>query len=234
MTERPPRELSPENLKNLIDDINNFREEECKEYLGLVPHLLIRGSFRDNRDIIRIKTEYRHHSGDSDYIISANVSANGRSCPRVYVWEIKAPQCYVFEKRTANRAQPSLDLIQAETQLPSYYDDLKRDPETLSEEFGVSSSEDLCFGGIIIGCNRTKVRRETNPTEIDILFNRAIRCRNYLYEHAKGSIRLILWDEIHIYLSADRVQALSRGPETASPFETPRITSDTISVFGNE
>lgn len=119
---KPSNELYSD-LKSYIDDTQH-REEECIQYLKYVPHLLIRDSFGKHSDIIRVKTEYRHHTGDSDYIISAHVSANGRKCARAYVWEIKAPQCFVFSKETENRSCPSRDLIQAENQLLHYYDDL--------------------------------------------------------------------------------------------------------------
>jgi len=234
MTERTSAELCEE-LKRLIDDTQHHNEEECKEYLKYVPGLFIRDSFRDNRNILRIKTEYRHHTGDSDYIISANVSANGIGCARAYVWEIKAPQCFVFRKTNENRAEPSPDLIQAETQLLHYYDDLKHQTKYLFEEFKVPLAEDLCFGGIIIGCNRTKVERAENETEMNTLFNRAIRCRNYFYEHAKGTIKLMLWDEILPFLSGgEYIHTEHKRVEAASPYEAPRISPDTISVFGDE
>ena len=69
---------------------------------------------------------------------------------------------------------------------------------------------------------------------MDILYSRAIRCRNYFYEHAKGTIRLILWDEIAEALSEKHIFEEYKSVEVASPFETPQITPDTISVFGDE
>ena len=233
MSAIPQEELTRENLQRHINELVHHREEQCKQYLKLIPQTLIRDQLLSSTDIIRIKTEYRHHTGDSDYIISARVNANGRICPRAYVWEVKSPQSWIFEKKTNERAQPSIHLISAETQLLTYYDDLKKSPESLSETFGVNSTEDLCFGGIIIGSERTKVKDAADVAEVEELYNRSMRCRNYLYEHAKGMIRIMHWDEVLRILSLERFNAVTKVSRTPVNIQAPTVDPDTISIYTN-
>jgi hypothetical protein len=134
-------------------------------------------------ELVYLETEYREHSGDSDYVISAQVQeSSGVQRVKAYVWESKAPQCYIFERDTDNRLKPSQDLVQAENQLLHYYLDLKGS-EPSRDEFGVTTSDDFCLGGIIIGCNRTRVRGdyEESQTLPQSLANKkdSVRARRY-------------------------------------------------------
>jgi len=215
-------------LKKLIDDREHFREKECGEYLEYVPGILARDQLIQ---VKCIEPEYRLHTGDSDYVISAEANANGMRVIRAYVWDLKAPQCFVFEKSTLNKACPSEALIDAETKLLHYYDDFKY--SEARHDFGVLYAEDVYFGGIIIGCNRTKVKSEKDGARIDSLFSKAMRCRNYLYEHAKGGIRLMLWDQILDFIRGEEYKN-EHSIEEEYPFETQNIVPGTITVFGDE
>lgn len=186
-------------LKGLIDDVNN-RELECRQYLQYARYLLFR------EPVIKfeyVEHEYRGHGGISDYVISGRVrDESGIECVRAYVWELKAPQCFVFKKDTKNRLRPSEDLIQAENQLLHYYDELKGSDQ-FRAEFGVTHPDNVCLGGIIIGCDKTKVMGEYEEAKKAKLYEKAIRCRKLLYDPAK--IRLMLWNHILEHLEEKRI-----------------------------
>src|SRR5450759_553419 len=87
-------------------------EVECRNYLRYAKELLVRFT---PKEFIAAADEYRGHSGDSDYIIVCKVCDEaGITSNQAYIWEVKAPQCYVFEQDTMNRVKPSKDFISAE------------------------------------------------------------------------------------------------------------------------
>lgn len=172
-------------LKTLIYD-ENHRERQCRAFLKYTPNLL----FKEGGTAIRCDVEYRGHSGDSDYIVSGQGHESGIDCIRVYIWELKAPQCFVFKSDPSshNRLIPSMDLIQAENQLLNYYDEL-RGSSDFRDAFNISHFSNVRIGGIIIGCDRTKVEGEKVA-----LYDKAFRCRELLY--TCQSLRLMLWNTV--------------------------------------
>ena len=145
--------------------------------------------------------EYRGHSRDFDYIVVCKVCDEaGIQSNQAYIWEAKAPQCYVFEHDTQNRVKPSKDFVSAENQLLHYYEESKGSDQFRSE-FGITHPENVKIGGIIIGSRRTLVKSTTySPETAFILYTRALNLRRqYLYGHY--GIRVIIWDTIldHLY-----------------------------------
>jgi uncharacterized protein with HEPN domain len=139
--------------------------------------------------------EYRSNNGDSDYIISANIRDDcGVNIVRAYVWELKAPQCYIFEKDNENRLRPSKDLISAENQLLHYVHECKGNAQ-FREEFRVTHPDNVYFGGIIIGSNSKQVNGDYNQEKKNMLYEKAARIRaEYFYK--KIGIRLVTWDTV--------------------------------------
>lgn len=87
-------------LKSLID-ANENKEEECREFLQYAREALVRDTVLN---FVYIEKERRGNVGDSDYIISGKViDQTGVESVKAYVWELKAPQCYLFEKDNENR-----------------------------------------------------------------------------------------------------------------------------------
>jgi hypothetical protein len=190
MTDRP-HENRYDELKALIDD-ETKKEHECRKYLQYIPHYLFRETVVSYE---YRETEYRGHSGDSDYVISGKVKdESGFECVRAYIWELKAPQCYIFEKDTKNRLRPTKDLIQAENQLLHYYEEQKGSDQ-FRDEFKVTHPDNVCFGGIIIGCNRTLVKGDYNEKKKERLFQRTKTIRDKHFYRNSG-IRLVTWDTI--------------------------------------
>lgn len=183
-------------LRKLIEDTEH-REHECREFLQYAKETLIRDTVKE---FVYVEKERRGSSGDSDYIISCKIrDETGVESVKAYVWELKAPQCYIFEKDTENRIRPTPDLIRAENQLLHYYHE-QRGSEEFRHTFGVTHSDNVLFGGIIIGCRKTKVKGNYENTKKYKLFERALKIRKtYLYD--SHQIRILDWDYILEFLS---------------------------------
>jgi hypothetical protein len=178
-------------LKGLIDATEN-KEHECREYLQYAKEALVRDTVLR---FIYVEIERRATVGDSDYIISGKiVDEIGNECVKAYIWELKAPQCHIFEKDTENRLRPSKDLIQAENQLLNYYHENKGS-ELFRNNFGVTHSENVCFGGIIIGSHARRVKGDYEEAKKEKLIETAFMIRkNYIYDRL--NIRIMHWDYI--------------------------------------
>lgn len=170
------------------------KELKCREYLQYVDILLFRGYSVKK---IYNGTEFRGNYGDSDYLISAKYrDEGGVDCVRAYVWELKAPQCFIFDQVTNNRLQPSKDLIQAENQLLNYYCEL-RGSNLFLKRYKVTEDQ-VCFGGIIIGSDKKKVnplKDISDEEEIERLYSEAYSIRKTHF-YKPNEIRLISWDTI--------------------------------------
>jgi len=183
-------------LKVLIEAENN-NELKCRDYLKYVRDLLVdvtTASYIDEAE------EYRGHSGDSDYLIVCKAKDEGGiESNKAYIWEVKAPQCYLFEFDTQNRVRPTRDFISAENQLLHYWEE-RRGCEQFREEFNITHSNDVKLGGLIIGCKKTWVKSGNyEPSILEKLYRRALNLRtNHLYGHS--GIRVMIWDHILEFL----------------------------------
>jgi hypothetical protein len=192
-------------LRKLIEDQNN-REHECRKFLQYARETLVTDTVKE---FVYVEKERRGASGDSDYIISCKVSdAMGIESVKAYVWELKAPQCFIFEKDTESRLRPTSDLVQAENQLMHYHHEYK-DTADFRHEFGVTHPDNVLFGGIIIGCRKTRVRGNYEESKESKLFEKALAIRKrYIYD--QNQIRILTWDYILDFLKPS-------GPLQAEP-----------------
>ena len=183
-----------QSLYELMND-NSYREIECRVFLNSTKEKLVKGS--PNR-FLRFEPEYRGHTGDSDVIITCEVENDaGVRCIEAYIWEVKAPQCYVFEFDNMNRVKPTKDLISAENQLLHYYEEYRKS-DTFKQEFEITSSDNIYIGGIIIGQKSRLVKPNQNyrdRSKINGLYTRAINCRKEHFYKA-SRIDFIIWDRI--------------------------------------
>jgi hypothetical protein len=175
-------------LKALIEDVNN-KEIECRNYLQYAKDLLINDTALNYVDI---QDERPLNLGRSDYIVVAQVWHGGEICRRAYIWELKAPQCFLFIKDTESRLKPSEELVDAENKLLHYYHELKNGI-ILREQFEIMHQDDICLGGIIIGCEKNKVGGELTEARKKQLYHTAKATKEYLYGNL---IKLKTWDEI--------------------------------------
>jgi len=197
MTAKASSAEAYESLKRLMEDSHN-RELKCREYLKHAKYLLFREQVIEFK---YVETEYRGHSGDSDYVISGTVRLEqGYECVKAYVWELKTPQCYIFEKDNENRVCPTKDLVKAENQLLHYYHENKG-KEEFRKEFGVTHSDNVCLGGIIIGTGSRKINGDYEEDKKKKLYEKAMTIRN-LYFYNPHGIRLMTWDNVLEHLKA--------------------------------
>lgn len=109
-------------LEALINQ-EEHNETECGKYLQYTPNILFKKDTIINYGEIR-SVAYPGSLGVSDYVFVTKVhSDGGYECIRAYIWELKAPQCHIFQEdgRTDKRVMPSKELVTAENQLLHYY-----------------------------------------------------------------------------------------------------------------
>ena len=182
-------------LQDLISAPEN-KELECREFLQYAKGTLVSDTVIE---FVYVEKERRGTSGDSDYIVSCKVCNEiGVESVKAYIWELKAPQCYIFEKDTENRLRPTKELIQAENQLLHYYHENKGS-EQFKNDFGVTHSDNVLFGGIIIGCHAKRIKGDYPEEKKNKLFEKALMIRKkYIYDPLH--IRIVHWDYILDFL----------------------------------
>ncbi len=179
-------------LKKLIESDSN-KEEQCKKYLIKLENYLFRDKLINK---IKIDIEYRGNSGDSDIIISGITEDDlGTQYNEAFIWEAKAPQCFIFKKDNENRLKPSDDLVKAENQLLHYYLDQKNNQQFLND-FKIQDPKNVKIGGIIIGSSNTKIERKSEipHQRHESLFDKMFDTRKLLYK--SENIKLAHWDTI--------------------------------------
>ncbi len=166
-------------------------ELKCRPYLQYANNILIEHTLKSAVSHIEI----RAYSGDADLAVVADIVTDTGTIERVaYFWELKAPQCYLFEyDDSKRRCRPSPDLVKAENQLLHYVEEAIGS-ETSRVRLGVMKRNNIRPGGIIIGTQKTMLRKPSDPRDIE-LASAALALRlNHLY-HREG-IRVLLWDRI--------------------------------------
>jgi len=182
-------------LESLINETTNQRERECHRYLEKIPQILLRNPFFD---ISSVQSGYATPSGISDYIVAAKVSTEGGyNCRRAYIWELKSPQCFIFEKDTRSRVRPTKELISAENQLLHYYQDCKG-MDIFRDQFEITCQDEIYMGGIIIGSERTQVDVTEgfyDDSTKQYLYMKALRVRERNF-YSCCNIKVYTWNAI--------------------------------------
>lgn len=190
-------------LQRLIDDQEN-RELECRAFLRYAKDLLVLPDIADR--FVDVEIERIEYLGRSDYLVVANVFRSGDRYIRAYLWELKAPQCFIYEEDTRTRLKPSQDFVDAENQLLNYYYGLKENA-IFRQQYEICAASDISLGGIIIGCERTKVRGNYTEAEKISRYNIAKRVKDQLYD---GKIKVRTWDEICSFIGDQRRENVIR------------------------
>ncbi|MGI3128736.1 hypothetical protein [Nitratireductor sp. PBL-C9] len=167
------------------------RELQCRSYLVHAEHLLIEKTLRSTVQHI----EVRSYMGDADLILAADVlNDTGQSERVAFLWELKAPQCHLFEyDDNKHRCRPTLDLVKAENQLLHYVDEAVAN-ENVRNRLGVPLRANIRPGGIIIGTQKSLLRAPKNARDIEKAAT-ALRLRQERFYSAQG-IRILLWDRV--------------------------------------
>jgi hypothetical protein len=214
-------------LNGLISSPNRT-ERERRKYLHFASTLLFREDVL--RKIVYVEPEVITSSGISDYVISGYIGNNPLTSDliKTYVWELKAPQCFLFEKDNENRLRPTFDLVDAENQLLYYYDDLKGN-ETLKNRFRVSHSDNVCIGGIIIGSWQNVVNGQYDEGKKAILYQSALKIREkYFYGRV---IRLLTWNDVLENIGGGYKGIVKMNSNQSYVFQTPITPKDTLSIY---
>jgi hypothetical protein len=183
-----------EDFKALIEYDGGQNEIECGNYLHhaiayLLPMTVIESNF-DRED--------RNFFGNTDFVISAKLiddASTEAMC--AFIWELKAPQCYLLEKDdNRNRFRPTMDLVKAENQLLHYYQEAI-DNDGFRQRFGVMDRQNIRLGGIIIGRSDRLARsyEERDKPSMDT----ALKVRKEYFYSSRG-IRLFNWDRLLTFI----------------------------------
>jgi len=186
-------------LKNKIAVEGTHNEGECAALLKEVSYVLLP---TEQGHIIYTDTEQIAHAGRIDVLVYADCRQTSGSYRRVlYLWELKAPQLPLFLIDTASRAQPSKDLYDAENQLLHYHDSL-RNNDSFRSTNGIGASDDIKFGGIVIGRSSSYVKNTAgiNDEKAMNLAEQTLRIRQRLFYDPHG-IKIWTWDTVASSLS---------------------------------
>lgn len=176
-----------EAFKALVDEPLDHKERECQDFLIHAAGLLIPSA---PTQIVELK-EDRNFFGRADFIIGAEIS-DGALPPakHAYIWELKAPQCHLFEFGTQNRCNPTVAFLQAENQLLHYFHEASGN-DRFRQRMNVMDQDNIHIGGIVIG---TRARMLRGSNENNKAHTALIVRQKYLYK-AFG-IRVLTWDAI--------------------------------------
>lgn len=215
-------------LKNLIDSSETQDELECRKYLGYAEEFLFKKDTLKKR--LYSERELPMYTGKTDYVISGIIGNNpyfDPKCVKAYVWEFKAPQCYVFRKETENRLCPTKELFEAENQLLNYYHALKYNL-TLVDRFKAGHPKNVFIGGIIIGSSERLVKGELEEEKKKEMLKEAYDIRkSYFYDQT--DLYLVTWSDVLDYLNKKYVNLTKDSINPKHTFKASRLTERTIS-----
>jgi hypothetical protein len=187
-----------ETLKAYVNEPRKHREKECGNYLIHAAELLLPGS---PTQVVNV-SEDRNFFGGTDFVISAEIRDDtNRTARHAYIWELKAPQCFLFEMDTRNRCRPTHAFLQGENQLLHYFYESSGN-DRFRERVRVIEHENIHIGGLVIGTRERILKGSLEIQKADT----ALKIReNYLYRaHA---IRVLTWDRILDFLRPDSFTA---------------------------
>ena len=216
-------------LKNLIDSSDTQDELECRKYLGYAEEFVFKRDVLETR--LYSERELPTNMGVTDYVISGiigNTPYLYPDCVKAYVWEFKAPQCFVFKKETENRLCPTKELFGAENQLLNYYHALKYDL-TLVNRFKAGHPENVFIGGIIIGSRERLVKGNLEAEKKEALLKEAFNIRNS-YFYAQTGLCLVTWNDLLDYLSKKYVNLTKESAFPRYTFIDDKLKKGTISI----
>ena len=185
-------QLAYKSFSTLVSEDKRKTELECGNFLHhAVFYLLPTQPIQ-----VYMEKEHRNFFGSSDFIVAARLrNDQGREENYAYIWELKAPQSFLFEADdNKNRFRPTLDFVKAENQLLHYYSEAEGN-NSFRERYRVLNTKNIRMGGIIIG-RSDRLAKGLGASGLDEQnVTKALSVReNYLY--AAYKIRILTWDAI--------------------------------------
>jgi hypothetical protein len=236
-SENLTREQLIRDLSILVNHQDNQNENECGKILEnpeIASVLLPLGV----KQII-VDTQLRTSSGDADFLICIEESvASGDIVRRLFVWELKAPQVFLFRTETNGRAGPTKELYSAENQLLHYHKYISGSTEDRTK-YKILHPDDVKFGGIIIGKKANFVENKRSTLKEDHalrIAETARKIREKMFYEFLG-IKLFTWDNIverleSITLSHQKHEqtkietiSLEEGPSISGSVDLPHINN---------
>lgn len=202
-----------ERLRKQIERQDTHTERECGECLKHIARVLLPAF---DVTITYVAQEQRVSTGSIDLIVIADAVRPGNNVRHeAFVWELKAPQLYLFQMETQSRACPTPELFKAENQLLHYRDEVAKSGK-LQQRWGVWPDH-VNFGGIIIGRDDRMVKPETkkNPKALQ-LASEALEIRELVF-YKNNNIELWTWDKVLAIAESQTIshQKITGDPETA-------------------
>jgi hypothetical protein len=211
-------------LTPLVAESSRRTETECGDLLATPSAASLLLPFGVHA--IFTSAELRTASGDLDLLIGFEERRPGGSVHRcLTIWELKAPQAYLYKIETKSRACPSPDLLAAENQLMHYHAHV-RDDETTRRQFSITHRDDVRIGGIVMGRSDTFVQA-TGAMSVDDARRLAGVCRDIRQDAFYGQLRLNTWDDIIFQLNistASHYSIPAPGSSDIHPSEGPPIS----------
>lgn len=148
---------------NALVETNDRRtERQCQHYLHYAAGLLLPTTPISLSTVL----EERSYFGSADFIISAEILSDTNQVIRAaYIWELKAPQCYLFEEDNKNRCRATEDFLSAENQL-LHYAHQAMGVQTFRSRMNVMHHNNIRIGGIIIGTRNRFMRNSTGSKDL--------------------------------------------------------------------
>jgi hypothetical protein len=181
-----------DDFSDLVTTEGRKTEVECGNYLYHALFYLLPSQPVE----VYMEREHRNFFGSSDFIVSAKLrNDQGREVNYAYIWELKAPQSFLFEPDdNRNRFRPTQDFIKAENQLLHYYSEAEGS-SSFRERYKVMTAKNIRMGGIIIGRTDRFARGLGSSVLDEQNVTKALSVReNYLY--TTYGIRILTWDTI--------------------------------------
>lgn len=189
----PEVKLAVEELRTQIERQDAHTERECGECLKHIARVLL-PTF--DVTITYVDQEQRVSTGRVDLIVIADAVRPGNNVRReAFIWELKAPQLYLFQIETQDRACPTSELFKAENQLLHYRDEVAKSGH-LRQRWGITSPDHVNFGGIIMGRDDRMVKSEANGGSRALqLASQALEIREHFF-YKPNSIEFWTWDKV--------------------------------------
>lgn len=196
-----------------------YNELECGKLLSQIAPILLS----------KLDSTYFHgrelntSAGRTDFVVIADKYLPGNEIRRVaYVWELKAPQHYLFEVQSKNRASPCNEFYAAENQLLHYHNSLANDGH-FRDRWAILSHDDIKFGGIIIGRDENLVKAGQYGQVLEKrLASQALRIReNAMYK--APNIYIWTWDMVLKLAESMTLTHQMRVGDPRAPLDLSRV-----------
>lgn len=178
-------------LRGEIERTDGHTERECAQILTNFASILLPRL----QALTFVAAEQNTSAGRVDFVIVAEQFPAGMRPQRVaYVWELKAPQCFLFRIENPNRASPTPEFYSAENQLLHYHYATANDGN-FRNRWEIVSPDRVRLGGIIIGRENNLVIPGRYDPGLEVnLANQAKELRENFFYH--NDIKLLTWDSV--------------------------------------